>query len=97
MSGKNAYHDEELKKLQEQYHASGREKRAVRRSAPELLALQGMILYFRGKIFKNICADHGVIYCEFSEACIVKKFYRIFLPRFLINSNFYNALNTNLL
>lgn len=49
MSGKNAYQDEELKKLQEQYHASGREKRAVRRSAPELLALQGMILYFREK------------------------------------------------
>ena len=49
MSGKNAYQDEELKKLQEQYHASGREKRAVRRSAPEPLALQGMILYFREK------------------------------------------------
>ena len=49
MSSKNASQDEELKKLQEQYHASGREKRAVRRSEPELLALQGMILYFREK------------------------------------------------
>lgn len=53
MSGKNAYQDEELKKLQEQYYASGREKRAVRRSAPEPLALPGMIFYYRETIFQK--------------------------------------------